>query len=122
MDVVVVEDEPLIREAVAAELREAGFEVAGFAAAEEALAWIADGQREPDILVTDLHLGSGMNGLDLGAAFRRLCPDLHVVYATAYPSDLEGRILSPRERYLLKPYEPAAILQVVRRAMPMFRL
>ncbi len=44
-----------------------------------------------------------------------------MVHATAYPSDLEGRILSPRERYLLKPEEPAAILQVVRRAMPMFR-
>ncbi len=121
MDVVLVEDEPLVREAVAAELRGAGFEVAMFATAEEALAFMADGQREPDMLVTDLHLGPGMSGLDLGAALRRRCPSLHVIYATAYPTDLEGRILSPRERYLLKPYEPAAILQAVRRALPVFR-
>jgi CheY-like chemotaxis protein len=121
MDVLVVEDEPLVRETAVAALREAGFSVAEAASAEEALALAesaGDGGGPPAVLVADLRLGPGMDGLALGAEARRRWPDVGVVYATGHPDSFDGRLLGPRERYVLKPFAPAALLSAVRRLTP----
>jgi hypothetical protein len=60
-----------------------------------------------------------MDGLALGVEVRRRWPGVGVVYATGYPDDLGGRPLGPRERYLVKPVAPGALLHAVRRLMPM---
>ena len=119
MDVLVVEDEPLVRETAAAALREAGFRVAGAASAEEALA-LAEraGDGPPAVVVADLRLGPGMDGLALGAEARRRWPGVGVVYATGHPDSFDGRLLGPRERYVVKPFAPAALLGAVRRLVP----
>jgi CheY-like chemotaxis protein len=117
MDVLLVEDEPLIRESVAQVLREAGYVVAEAASAEQALELLQEDPRSPRVLVTDLQLGPGMSGLELGAlALRQLAP-VGIVYATANPQHFDGRVLGPHERYLVKPYTPEGLLQVVRRVM-----
>ena len=123
MDVLVVEDEPLVREAVAAVLRGAGFGVAEAASAEEALALAGSGGHgggggAPAVVVADLRLGAGMDGLALGAEARRRWPGVGVVYATGHPDSFDGRLLGPRERYVLKPFAPAALLGAVRRLTP----
>ncbi|MBD0272172.1 MAG: hypothetical protein ICV73_09595 [Acetobacteraceae bacterium] len=41
-----------------------------------------------------------------------------MVYATGYPDDFDGRLLGPRERYVVKPFTTAALLGAVRRLMP----
>jgi CheY-like chemotaxis protein len=119
MDVLLVEDEPLVRASAAEALRDAGFDVTETASAEEALA-AADGAADgpPRVLVADLHLGPGMDGLTLGALALRRWPQVGVVYATGHPEALDGRFLSPRERYVVKPFAPAALLRAVRRLMP----
>ena len=101
MDVLVVEDEPLVRESAVAVLREAGFSAAGVASAEEALALAerAD-DRPPAVVVADLRLGPGMDGLALGAEARRRWPGVGVVYVTGHPDSFDGRLLGPRERYI----------------------
>lgn len=118
MDVLLVEDEPLLRETVTDGLREAGLDVAVAGSAEEALA-IAE--RNPDgappVLVADLHLGGGMDGLALGREVSRRWPDTGIVYATGNPDELEGRMLGPRERYVVKPYSASMLLHAVRRVM-----
>ena len=122
MDVLVVEDEPLVRETAVAVLRGAGFRVAEAASAEAALALAerADdgGGGPPAVLVADLRLGPGMDGLALGAEARRRWPGVGVVYATGHPDSFDGRLLGPRERYVLKPVAPAALLGAVRRLAP----
>jgi CheY-like chemotaxis protein len=123
VDVLVVEDEPLVREAVAAVLRGAGFGVAEAASAEEALALAGSaghggGGAAPAVVVADLRLGAGMDGLALGAEARRRWPGVGVVYATGHPDGFDGRLLGPRERYVLKPFAPAALLSAVRRLTP----
>lgn len=121
MDVLVVEDEPLVREVAVAVLREAGFSVAEAVSAEEALALAESddhGGGPPDVLVADLRLGPGMDGLCLGVEARKRWPGVGVVYATGHPESFDGRLLGPRERYVVKPFTPAALLGAVRRLTP----
>jgi CheY-like chemotaxis protein len=72
----------------------------------------------PLVLVADLHLGPGMDGLTLGAEVLRRWPQVGVVYATGHPEALDGRFLGPRERYVVKPFTPMALLRAVDRLMP----
>ena len=122
MDVLVVEDEPLVRGAVARDLREAGYRVGEAATAEAALAIAeaadAAASGAPPVVVTGLHLGPGRDGLSLGAEMLRRWPEVGVVYATGHPDSFDGRLLGPRERYVLKPFAPAALLGAVRRLTP----
>ena len=121
MDVLVVEDEPLLREAVARDLREAGFRVAEAASGETALAVAeeaAAANGPPSVLVTGLHLGPGLDGLALGMEVLRRWPEVGVVYMTCHPDALDGRLLGPREHYVVKPVAPATLLHAVRRLMP----
>lgn len=118
MDVLLVEDEASIRETVADALRGAGLKVAEAASAEEALRLVADDEAgAPRVVVTDLALGPGMGGLALGAEALRRWSQIGVVYATGNPQEFEGRVLGPSERYVVKPYTPAGLLQVMRRVM-----
>jgi CheY-like chemotaxis protein len=119
MDVLLVEDEPLIREAEADALRDAGLVVAEAGTGEEALALLeiaADGASP--VIVADLHLGPGMDGLALGQQALRRWPDAGVIYATGHPDHLAGHLLGPRERYIVKPFASAALLHAVRRLAP----
>jgi DNA-binding response OmpR family regulator len=59
-----------------------------------------------------------MDGLALAAEARRRWPEVGVVYATGHPDHLGGRVLGPRERYVVKPFAPAALVGAVRRLMP----
>lgn len=119
MDVLLVEDDCCVRECAAGLLRGSGFSVVESASAEEALALAAgDPGGPPAVVVTDLHLGPGMDGLAFGDAVRRHWPEVGVVYATGHPEGLDGRVLGPRERYVVKPFTRDALLGAVRRLMP----
>ena len=121
MDILVIEDEPLVREAIARDLREAGFNATEVANAETALMMAeeaAAASAPPSIIVTGLHLGPGVDGLALGAEMLRRWPETGVVYITRRPDMLEGRLLGPREHYLLKPVARETLLHTVRSLMP----
>jgi CheY-like chemotaxis protein len=122
MDVLVVEDEPLIRESVAQVLRDAGYAVSEAASGEQALALLGQDPRAGPAWSSPTCCSAlGMDGLALGAeALRRLAP-VGIVYATGNPQHFDGRVLGPSERYLVKPYTPEGLLQVVRRAMAVGR-
>ena len=119
MDVLLVEDEPLVRATAAEALRDAGLVVAEAASSEQALAAGSAAEEPPAVVVADLRLGPGLDGLALGAEALRRWPGVGVVYVTGHPDDLDGRPLGPREHYLVKPVAPAALLRAVRRLMPM---
>jgi CheY-like chemotaxis protein len=121
MDVLVVEDEPLIRKAVAHDLREAGFRIDEAATAKDALALVeevAAASGPPLVVVTGLHLGPGLDGLALGAEVLRRWPEVGVVYMTCHPDALDGHLLGPREHYIVKPVARETLLHAVRHLMP----
>ena len=115
-DVLVVEGEALVRRMVAEALRDAGLRVAEAASAEAALRAVdATPERPPDVLVTGIRLGPGaLDGRALAAELRRRAPNVGVVYLAGRPADLaEDDASDGRERWLLKPFEPARLARMV---------
>ncbi len=120
MDVLLVEDEPLIREMLAEDMIDAGLEVAEAPSAEAALgAGSAAGAARPPprILVTDVNLGGGMDGLALATEARRRWPGVGVVVMTGNPPNLAGRASDPREVCLHKPFGPSRLTTAVHELM-----
>lgn len=117
MDVLLVEDEPLIRETLLEDLSGAGLDVADAPDAETALGAAGGAPRPPCVLVTDVNLGGGMNGLALAAEMRRRWPELGIVVITGKPSNLGGRRHDPREICLLKPFGTPRLAAAVHELM-----
>jgi CheY-like chemotaxis protein len=86
--VVLVDDDGDVRESTVCVLRERGFDVVEASSAYAALAAMA--QCPPDVLVTDIMMPGGMNGLDLADIARREFPDVAVVLLSAYADALIG--------------------------------
>jgi signal transduction histidine kinase/CheY-like chemotaxis protein len=87
----VVDDEPYVREVMAAELMDLGHEVAEFSSAADALAWMATTPRL-DLLVTDLAMPA-MNGLMLVQAARATRPGLPALLVTGHQEDAHDATL-----------------------------
>lgn len=112
MQVLVVEDEVLIRMSICDLLEEAGFICTAAADAQEALALLAAGLK-PGILVTDYNLGPGPNGRALANEALARLPDLAVLHVTANADCLLEHVLRPRERVLAKPFEADELVQTM---------
>ena len=70
-----------------------------------------------DILFIDVHLGD-MEGTTVAALARRLMPQARIVFATAY-SDYAVRAFELQvDDYILKPFDPQRIRQVLDRCVP----
>lgn len=114
--VLVVDDDPLIRETLGDVLHQQGFEVAGAGSAREA----ADQLRSfaPEVAVVDLRLPD-LEGGELLRRLRREAPDTEVIVLTGHAtlgSALEA-IQEAAFAYLLKPADPEHLVGIVRRAM-----
>ena len=109
--VLVVDDHPLTREALAALLRSHGFELAGIAAdGEEAIAAAAETQ--PDLVLLDL-LMPGLDGLSALPRLREVAPGCEVVVLTASGTEenLLAAIRGGAAGYLLKTESPERIAE-----------
>jgi two-component system, NarL family, nitrate/nitrite response regulator NarL len=78
-----VEDNGLLRHALAQALGNDGFDVVFAASTAHAALEHLDSDAI-DVLVVDLHLGEGLNGLDVSLVWQKSHPDLGVVYLTSY--------------------------------------
>ena len=78
--VLVVEDEPLILIDVEAALEEAGFEVVTAANAAQAFNKFDASADTIRAVVTDIRLGKGASGWDIGRHVREAVPTMPVVY------------------------------------------
>jgi CheY-like chemotaxis protein len=110
MRVLLIDDDALVRQTLGDTLAAEGIEVDGLACAEDALVLLGAGQ-VPDVLVADIDLGSGMSGLDLAAIARERHPAAEVVLISGTAPD-PGR-LGCRERFLRKPFAPAALAEAI---------
>lgn len=81
--ILVVEDEPLLRDLLAKTIEAAGFDVSTAANAADAKRVLK--VSDPDALVLDIELGPGPNGLDLAQVISRQYPSVGIVFLTNLP-------------------------------------
>ena len=105
MCVLLVEDEAAIRLTLVDFLEDVGLRVLDAEDASSALSILNNPPEPVTVLVTDLRLGSGENGLMLAAKARQKMPHLRVVYETGSPELLRTRLMRPWERVFIKPFD-----------------
>lgn len=112
--IVLVEDEPTVRDVVAATLKMLGYRIHIFGTGEDALAALPS-LGEIDLLITDVIL-PGINGSVLAERFRERRPSLRVLFTSGYTDDAIARhgVLQEGLRYLAKPFGPQALAAKVR--------
>lgn len=109
-----VEDDPLVRETVVLMLEEEGFEVIEAANAYEAIRLVREGL-DPPLIVTDVDLGVGPSGTDLADVLHRVRPEVRIIFITGRVTALGDRVLDEREAVLPKPFEIDQLSGLVRR-------
>jgi PAS domain S-box-containing protein len=115
--VLVVEDDPKLRELTLQRVEGLGYVVLE---AEDAATAIGILQREPDIalLFSDIVLGRGMSGFELGRWVREHKPGIAVLLTTGYASDAgAGETNKDAFEILHKPYDRAALAVALRGAL-----
>lgn len=116
--VLVVDDEVDLLEIAAAYLEEMGYRVFLATDGARALEVLA---REPgiELLLTDVIMPGGMNGVELARKVRQLKPGVKIVYSSGFPSDaLAERSGTQVDGPLLyKPYQRNDFAAAIRRAM-----
>jgi CheY-like chemotaxis protein len=117
--VLVVDDDPNLRELVSIRLQKAGHKVVAADSAAEALA-VVHQRGAPDVAVLDVSM-PGMTGLELLPAMRGLegCADLPAIFLSGRVEhhDVEaGRALGAT--YLTKPFSAIALCKAVERLSP----
>lgn len=78
--VLLIEDEQLIRQNLAEELAEAGFEVVEAEDGEAALAQLEADAAGLRAVLTDIRMGKGPDGWQLARRARELVPEMPVIY------------------------------------------
>jgi len=112
--ILVVEDNPDVREVTVARLEAYGYTVVPADCAAAALAIL--GRDDPiDLLFTDVVMPGGINGLDLAQRARQLRPGLKVIYTSGYDSSFhpEGDVAA---EFLQKPYRDVDLIRTLRHA------
>ncbi|MGG5822924.1 response regulator [Falsiroseomonas sp. HW251] len=118
MDVLLVEDDPLVLEMLLEALTDAGFRVLPVGTAEEGLhALDRQGQPLPAAVVADVNLGPGLDGVALAEEVRRRWPDVGVVVMTGDERSVDGLPDALRENCLVKPFEPEQLVAAVKTRM-----
>lgn len=115
--VLIVDDHPVVRSGLRAVLDSDAVHVVGEAATGEEAVTLA-GHLHPDVVLCDLRLGAGMDGIRTTAALRALDPAPAVLILTTFDRDAEilAAIEAGAAGYLLKDVDPDAILQGIQRA------
>ncbi len=115
--ILIVDDEPDVRETLLEALQEQGYTAEAVASGEAALERMA--QRSFPVVLTDLHMPGGQTGLDLIGAIRHHFPDTLCVLITAYATLDTSIEALKRGAYDLiqKPFRLAEMEVVLNRAL-----
>lgn len=116
-NILLVEDDPGLREALTDTLLLGGYDVLACESAESAFAQLQD--HNVDIVVSDIQLG-GITGLNLLQSIKNKYPKLPILLMTAYAT-IDDAVFAMREGatdYLAKPFSPEVLLNIVGRYAP----
>ncbi|MEN9731652.1 MAG: hypothetical protein RL488_962 [Actinomycetota bacterium] len=119
--VLIVEDEPLLRSLIAANLERDGFQVAAVGSAVEARKVVKD--FDPDVALLDIELGDGPTGVDLALILRRQIPAIALVFLTHIPEPrvvgIDNKKIPKNAAYLNKERiaDPGVVIDAIEAAL-----
>ena len=115
--VMVVDDEPLIRETILEILREEGFEPIGISDGAAAVTWAE--RIKPDVVLADVIM-PGLNGVEMAITLRTRMPELRIMLFSgqAAAADLLERARGEGYEFELfpKPIKPDELVAALRAA------
>jgi signal transduction histidine kinase/ActR/RegA family two-component response regulator len=118
----VVEDQPEVRELAVSALRRAGHEVSEASDGDEAFARFGARATDFTLLLTDVVM-PGLNGRELAERMRAHNAELLVLYMSGYTDQVldQENLVGPRAEFLAKPFTPGALVRQVDRLLAAHR-
>jgi CheY-like chemotaxis protein len=115
-DVLLVEDNEAVARTSADVLQSLGCTVEHVATADAALARLADARARFDVVLSDIEMAAGLDGIGLAECIAERHPDLPVVLMTGYAARLQQ---AERLRFhvLPKPVAPAVLIDAIAKAL-----
>jgi CheY-like chemotaxis protein len=116
--VLVVDDEADLLDIAHAYLTEMGFSALRADNASAALENLEQ-FKKVDLMITDIIMPGGMNGVELAEKARELIPDLKVIYSSGFPADalIERNGTRADDPMLRKPYNRAEFAAMIHRTL-----
>jgi len=116
--VLLVDDEPAVREVVRRHLEGSGYTVLAASGGEEALRLCAEWRDDIDVIVTDIIM-PGTHGPELAAQVQSLRPDIGVVFMSGYAEEAvgQGGEIGVHGEFLAKPFTVGAIVAAIGRTI-----
>ncbi len=115
--ILLVEDEPLVRDLAGHVLRRLGYRVTEATNAEEAIALVEGRKVTPDLLVSDVVM-PGLGGRELASRLRAHLPALAVLLMSGYTTDVALRDTTDAQTaFLQKPFTPATLADQVKQLL-----
>jgi PAS domain S-box-containing protein len=112
--ILVVEDDEALRRSMVLCLRSAGYQVVSAASGAEALSLTGERPADFDLLITDIVMPGGLNGLQLAERLSSRKPSLKAIAITGHYAGAEPQALPPGIARLPKPFPIEALLERVR--------
>jgi DNA-binding NtrC family response regulator len=115
--ILLVEDEPFVREATCSILENAGFEVLPAEDAREAMKIYEECTRRIDLVMTDMVLPGG-TGQQLGQDLRQRSPEVVVLVTSGYGNpEYEAEAPESRTYFLAKPYSRRTLVEKIEKIL-----
>lgn len=116
--ILVVEDEPVLRELVCEVLQDYQYRVVSAGTGIEALRIWDEYNGQIDLVLTDMVMPEGMTGRELAAQLKLRKPHLKVIYSSGYSPEAMGRDFGHGDTvFLSKPYLPPQLARTVRHCL-----
>ena len=121
--VLLVEDEPIVCQAITTTLERAGYRVLQAGNGHDALRLWEEHRDAVRLLLTDIVMPRGMSGRELAARLRTSDAALRVVFMSGYSPDMAGRELQlqPGQDFIQKPYSSQQLLETVRNSLDRYQ-
>ena len=118
-NVLLVEDDTLVRELSKKVLEKAGYRVLVAADSDDATGIAGRNPGEIDLLVSDVVIPGAMNGPQLAGSLRKTFPELKVLFVSGYAENIVAGHGVPLSKVNLldKPFSPSTLINKVREVL-----
>jgi len=119
--ILIVEDDPIIAKDISSLLKPEGYLIVGVAH-DGITALDLLSNRSPDLVMLDVHLGTGMSGIDVAEVIHRKYV-MPFIFLTSFSDDdtLEAAQTHGPYGYLVKPFQDRSLITTVKTALSNFQ-